>query len=254
MNGMRPVVEMQFDAFAFPAFEQVVSHVAKLANRTRGRVRLPMVIRIPYGGGIGGVEHHCDSSEAYYAHTPGLLVVTPATNADAYGLLRAAIEHPDPVVFLEPKRQYFTREELDPEPVPPIGRAVVRREGRDATLIAYGPSVPVALAAAEHAAAEGRDVGVVDLRSIVPFDDETVTAAVRRTGRAVVVAEAPGFASVASEIAARVSERCFHHLEAPVRRVTGFDVPYPPPRLEQHHLPGVDRILDAVDDLQWEEA
>jgi 2-oxoisovalerate dehydrogenase E1 component beta subunit len=255
MNGMRPVVEMQFDAFAYPAFEQIVSHVAKIGNRTRGRVRLPLVIRVPYGGGIGGVEHHCDSSEAYYAHTPGLVVVTPATNADAYGLLRAAIAHPDPVVFLEPKRQYFTKEELDPDPVvPPIGRAVVRREGRDATLIAYGPSVPVALAAAEQAATEGRDLGVVDLRSIVPFDDETVTAAVRRTGRAVVVAEAPGFASVASEIAARVSERCFHHLEAPVRRVTGFDVPYPPPKLEQHHLPGVDRILDAVDDLQWEEA
>ena len=158
-------------------------------------------------------------------------------------------------MFLEPKRQYFVKEELDPDAVvPPIGRAVVRREGRDATLIAYGPSVPVALAAAEHAAAEGRDLGVVDLRSIVPFDDETVTAAVRRTGRAVVVAEAPGFASVASEIAARVSERCFHYLEAPVRRVTGFDVPYPPPKLERHHLPGVDRILDAVDDLQWEEA
>jgi 2-oxoisovalerate dehydrogenase E1 component subunit beta len=254
MNGMRPVVEMQFDAFAYPAFEQIVSHVAKIGNRTRGRVRLPMVIRVPYGGGIGGVEHHCDSSEAYYAHTPGLLVVTPATNTDAYGLLRAAIEHPDPVVFLEPKKQYFTKEELDLHPVPPIGQAVVRREGSDATLIAYGPSVPVALAAAEQAATEGRDLAVVDLRSIVPFDDETVTAAVRRTGRAVVVAEAPGFASVASEIAARVSERCFHHLEAPVRRVTGFDVPYPPPKLEQHHLPGVDRILDAVDDLQWEEA
>jgi pyruvate dehydrogenase E1 component beta subunit len=254
MNGMRPVVELQFDAFAYPAFEQIVSHVAKIGNRTRGRVRLPMVIRVPYGGGIGGVEHHSDSSEAYYAHTPGLLVVTPATNSDAYGLMRAAIEHPDPVVFLEPKRQYFTREELDAGPVPPIGRAVVRREGRDATLIAYGPSVPVALAAAEHAAAEGRELAVVDLRSIVPFDDETVTTAVRRTGRAVVVAEAPGFASVASEIAARISERCFHYLEAPVRRVTGFDVPYPPPRLEQHHLPGVDRILDAVDDLQWEEA
>src|ERR671915_893020 len=130
MNGMRPVVEMQFDAFAYPAFEQIVSHVAKIGNRTRGRVRLPLVIRVPYGGGIGGVEHHCDSSEAYYAHTPGLIVVAPATNADAYGLLRAAIEHPDPVVFLEPKRQYFTKEELDPDPVvPPIGRAVVRRDG-----------------------------------------------------------------------------------------------------------------------------
>jgi 2-oxoisovalerate dehydrogenase E1 component beta subunit len=253
MNGMRPVVEMQFDAFAYPAFEQIVSHVAKTANRTRGRVRLPMVIRIPYAGGIGGVEHHCDSSEAYYAHTPGLTVLAPATNADAYGLLRAAIESPDPVIFLEPKKHYFTKEEVDVAAAsPPIGRAVVRRPGRDATLIAYGPSVPVALAAAEQAATEGRDLGVVDVRSIVPFDDETVTAAVRATGRAVVVAEAPGFASVASEIAARVTERCFHHLDAPVLRVTGFDIPYPPPKLERHHLPGVDRILDTVDDLGWD--
>lgn len=254
MNGMRPVVEMQFDAFAYPAFEQIVSHVAKLGNRTRGKVRLPIVIRVPYAGGIGGVEHHCDSSEAYYAHTPGLTVVAPATNADAYGLLRAAIAGSDPVIFLEPKKHYFAKEEVDVSvPVPPIGRAVVRRSGKDATLIAYGPSVPVALAAAEQAATEGRDLGVVDLRSIVPFDDETVCAEVRRTGRAVVVAEAPGFASVASEIAARVGERCFHHLEAPVRRVTGFDVPYPPPKLEHHFLPGVDRILDAVDTLQWED-
>ncbi|WP_211294294.1 alpha-ketoacid dehydrogenase subunit beta [Lentzea kentuckyensis] len=254
MNGMRPVVEMQFDAFAYPAFEQIVSHVAKLGNRTRGKVRLPIVIRIPYAGGIGGVEHHCDSSEAYYAHTPGLTVLAPATNADAYGLLRAAIAGSDPVIFLEPKKHYFSKEEVDVSvPVPPIGRAVVRRPGKDATLIAYGPSVPVALAAAEQAATEGRDLGVIDLRSIVPFDDETVCAEVRRTGRAVVVAEAPGFASVASEIAARVGERCFHHLEAPVRRVTGFDVPYPPPKLEHHFLPGVDRILDAVDTLQWQE-
>jgi pyruvate dehydrogenase E1 component beta subunit len=253
MNGLRPVVEMQFDAFAYPAFEQITSHVAKMANRTRGAVRLPMVIRIPYAGGIGGVEHHSDSSEAYYAHTPGLTVLAPATAADAYGLLRAAIEYPDPVVFLEPKKHYFTKEEVDlAAPTAPIGRAVVRRAGRDATLIAYGPSVGTALAAAEQAAAEGRDVGVVDVRSIVPFDDETITAVVRTTGRAVVIAEAPGFASVASEIAARVTERCFHHLEAPIRRVTGFDIPYPPPRLEQHHLPGVDRILDAVDDLGWD--
>ncbi len=255
MNGLRPVVEMQFDAFAYPAFEQIASHVAKFGNRTAGRMRLPMVIRVPYAGGIGGVEHHCDSSEAYYAHTAGLTVLAPATNADAHGLLRAAIAYPDPVVFLEPKRHYFTKEEVDTTvPVPPIGRAVVRRPGVDATLIAYGPTVPVALAAAEEAAREGRDLGVVDLRSIVPFDDETVCAQVRRTGRAVVVAEAPGFASVASEIAARVSERCFHHLEAPVRRVTGFDVPYPPPKLERHHLPGVDRVLDAVDSLGWEDA
>ena len=255
MNGMRPVVEMQFDAFAYPAFEQVVSHVAKMRNRTRGRVALPMVIRVPYAGGIGGVEHHCDSSEAYYAHTPGLQVVAPADPADAYALLRAAIAAPDPVIFLEPKKLYWVKEEIDTTaPRPPIGRAVVRREGTDATLIAYGPSVPVALEAAAVAAQEGRSLQVVDLRSIVPFDDETVCAAVSRTGRAVVVAEAAGFASVASEVVARVTERCFHSLAAPIRRVTGFDIPFPPPKLEHLQLPGVDRILDAVDDLQWEDA
>lgn len=255
MNGLRPVVEMQFDAFAYPAFEQVVSHLAKMGNRTHGRVRLPVVVRVPYGGGIGGVEHHCDSSEAYYAHTPGLTVLTPSTNEDAYGLLRAAIASPDPVIFFEPKRQYFTKEEVDVSAeVPPIGRAVVRREGTDATLIAYGPAVPVALAAAEQAEREGRSLAVVDVRSLVPFDDATVTAAVRATGRAVVVAEAQGFASVASEIVARVSEQCFHHLAAPVRRVTGFDIPFPPPKLERHHLPSVNRILDTVDELQWDES
>ncbi|MGK5683074.1 alpha-ketoacid dehydrogenase subunit beta [Actinoplanes sp. URMC 104] len=256
MNGMRPVVEMQFDAFAYPAFEQIVSHVAKMRNRTRGRVALPMVIRIPYAGGIGGVEHHCDSSEAYYAHTPGLHVVTPSTPGDAYALMREAVAAPDPVVFLEPKKLYWAKEEvaLGPSASPVIGRAVVRRPGTDATLIAYGPSVPVALEAAEVADREGRSLQVVDVRSIVPFDDETVCAAVRATGRAVVVAEAPGFASVASEIAARVTERCFHSLAAPVRRVTGFDIPYPPPKSEHLYLPGVDRILDAVDDLQWEDS
>jgi 2-oxoisovalerate dehydrogenase E1 component beta subunit len=255
MNGMRPVVEMQFDAFAYPAFEQVVDHVAKMGNRTRGAVRLPMVIRIPYAGGIGGVEHHSDSSEAYYVHTPGLTVVSPATPQDAYSLLRAAIAFPDPVIFLEPKKLYWSTGEVDlSAPVPELGRARIAREGTDATLIAYGPSVPVALAAAEAAEEEGRSLQVIDLRSLVPFDDETVCDAVRSTGRVVVVAEAPGFASMASEIAARVSERCFHYLQAPVRRVTGFDTPFAPPKLESYYLPGVDRILDAVDDLQWEDA
>ncbi|WP_433833916.1 alpha-ketoacid dehydrogenase subunit beta [Actinoplanes sp. CA-015351] len=255
MNGMRPVVEMQFDAFAYPAFEQLISHAAKMRNRTRGRVTLPLVIRIPYAGGIGGVEHHCDSSEAYYAHTPGLHVVAPSDPADAYGLLRRSIESPDPVVFLEPKKLYFSRSEADLTlPVPPIGTAVVRRAGTDATLIAYGPAVPIALEAAEAAAQEGRSLQVVDLRSIVPFDDETVCAAVRSTGRAVVVAEAAGFASVSAEVVARVTERCFHSLHAPIRRVTGFDIPYPPPKLEHFHLPSVDRVLDAVDELQWEYA
>ncbi|MFB4354164.1 alpha-ketoacid dehydrogenase subunit beta [Microbacterium sp. LS_15] len=253
MNGLRPVVELQFDAFALPAFEQIVSHVAKLSNRTRGGIRMPMVIRIPFGGGIGGVEHHCDSSEAYYAHTPGLTVVSPATPQDAYSLLRAAIASPDPVVFLEPKKLYWTKGEVDTDVTVDIGSARIARDGTDVTLIAYGASVPLALDAAEAAAVEGRSVQVVDVRSLTPFDDETVTAAVRSTGRAVVIAEAPGFASVASEIQARVFERCFEYLEAPVRRVTGFDTPYAPPKLEHWYLPDVDRILDAVDSLHWED-
>ncbi|MBJ2120123.1 alpha-ketoacid dehydrogenase subunit beta [Arthrobacter sp. MSA 4-2] len=263
MNGMRPVVEMQFDAFAYPAFEQVVSHVAKLPNRTKGRVLLPMVIRIPYAGGIGGVEHHCDSSESYYAHTPGLTVLAPATVRDAYLMLREAIASPDPVVFLEPKKLYWSKEVVDlgelrrtfEDGSAPrtIGSAVVARSGTDATLIAYGPSVPTAMAAAAAAAEEGRSLEVIDVRSLVPFDDETVCASVRRTGRAVVIAETPGFASVAAEIVARVQERCFHSLAAPVRRVTGFDIPYPAPKLEHHFLPSVDRILDTVDELQWED-
>jgi pyruvate dehydrogenase E1 component beta subunit len=252
MYGLRPVVEMQFDAFAYPAFEQLVSHVAKMRNRTAGQIALPITIRVPYGGGIGGVEHHSDSSEAYYAHTPGLKVVTPATVDDAYSLLREAIADPDPVVFLEPKKLYFASAEASfPVTTEPFGRAAIRRRGRDATLVAYGPTVPVALASAEAALADGWDLEVIDLRTIVPFDDETVMASVRRTGRCVVVQEAAGFAGVAAEIAARVQERCFHALHAPVLRVTGLDIPYPPPKLEHLHLPGVDRVLDAVARLQW---
>ncbi|MEW2359445.1 alpha-ketoacid dehydrogenase subunit beta [Spirillospora sp. NPDC029432] len=255
MGGFRPVVEMQFDAFAYPAFEQIASHVAKMRNRTRGRTPLPMVIRIPYAGGIGGVEHHCDSSEAYYAHTPGLKVVTPATPDDAYWLLRDAIADPDPVVFMEPKRLYWAKDEtsVGDRRAAGFGRAAVRRAGADATLVAYGPGVPVALQAAEAAAADGIDLEVVDLRTIVPFDDETVVASVRRTGRCVVVQEAQGFAGVGAEIAARVQERCFHSLAAPVLRVTGFDIPYPPPKLERSHLPDADRVLDAVDRLQFDD-
>jgi 2-oxoisovalerate dehydrogenase E1 component beta subunit len=254
MAGLRPVVEMQFDAFAYPAFEQITSHVAKLRNRTRGALSVPIVIRVPYAGGIGGVEHHCDSSEAYYAHTPGLKVITPATVDDAYSLLREAIADPDPVVFMEPKKLYFASEEASlPVTTEPFGQAVVRRQGRDATLVAYGPSVPVALESAEAARAEGWDLEVVDLRTIVPFDDETVAASVRRTGRCVVIQEAQGFAGVGAEIAARVQERCFHSLQAPVLRVSGLDIPYPAPKLEHIHLPGVDRVLDAVARLQWDD-
>ncbi|WP_082126700.1 alpha-ketoacid dehydrogenase subunit beta [Allosalinactinospora lopnorensis] len=253
MHGGRPVVEMQFDSFAYPAFEQLVSHVAKMRNRTQGAVELPMVVRIPYGGGIGGVEHHSDSSEAYYAHTPGLRVVTPGNPADGYSMLREAIDCPDPVVFLEPKRRYWDRADLElPVRTESMDRAVVRSSGTDVTLIAYGPMVATALETAEAAREEGIDVEVVDLRSLSPFDDATVAESVRRTGRAVVVHEAPMFGGYGAEVAARVTEQCFHYLEAPVLRVGGLDIPYPPPKLEEYYLPSVDRILDAMDRLQWE--
>jgi len=253
MNGLVPVVEMQFDAFAYPAFEQVTSHLAKLRNRTRGRLALPVVIRVPFGGGIGGVEHHSDSSEAYYTHTPGLRVVTPGTPADAYRLLRQAVNCPDPIVFLEPKRRYWSKETavLTAEG-PPIDRAVVRRPGRDVTLIAYGGMVATALEAAAAAVEEDWDVEVIDLRSLSPLDEETLTESVCRTGRAVIVHEAAGFGGYGAEVAARLTERCFHYLEAPILRVTGFDIPYPPPHLERFHLPNPDRILDAIARLQWE--
>jgi pyruvate dehydrogenase E1 component beta subunit len=252
MNGLVPVVEMQFDAFAYPAFEQVTSHLAKLRNRTRGRVGLPVVVRVPFGGGIGGVEHHCDSSEAYYVHTPGLRVVTPATPADAYRLLRQSISCPDPVIFLEPKRRYWSQERaVLTTGGPALDQAVIRRAGRDVTLIAYGGMVATALEAADAAAGEGWDVEVVDLRSLSPFDDETVAASVRRTGRALVVHEAPGFAGYGAEIVARLTQQCFHQLEAPILRITGFDIPYPPPKFEHLHLPDTERILDGIAALQW---
>jgi pyruvate dehydrogenase E1 component beta subunit len=254
MYGLRPVVEMQFDAFAYPAFEQLVSHVAKMRNRTRGGLPMPITIRVPYGGGIGGVEHHSDSSEGYYLHTPGLHVVTPATVADAYGLLLRSIVSDDPVIFLEPKRRYWSTEDWSPaHEVEPIGTAVLRRAGTDAVLITYGTGLPVCVAAADAARELGRDLAVLDLRTLVPFDDRTVCAAVRAVGRAIVVHEASGFGGPGAEIAARVTERCFHHLEAPVSRVTGFDVPYPAPMLERHHLPSVDRVLAAVERMAWED-
>ncbi len=254
MNGLRPVVEMQFDAFSYPAFEQITSHLAKLRNRTRGAIELPVVVRIPVGGGIGGVEHHSDSSEAYYTHTPGLRVVVPATPAEAYSMLRAAIECPDPVIFLEPKRCYWAKEAAALRyPGAPLDHAVIRRPGTDVSLIAYGSTVSTALDAADAAQEDGWDIEVIDLRSLAPFDDATVVPAVRRTGRAVVVHEAAGFGGYGAEVTARLSEQCFHHLQAPILRVTGFDIPYPPPKLEKLHLPSVDRVLDAVARLQWDD-
>ncbi|WP_174264133.1 alpha-ketoacid dehydrogenase subunit beta [Phytoactinopolyspora halotolerans] len=253
MRGFRPVVEMQFDAFAYPAFEQVASHVAKMRNRTRGSVTVPIVIRIPYGGGIGGVEHHSDSSESHYAHIPGLKVATPATVDDAYSLLREAIDDPDPVVFMEPKGLYWSKAEVAlPARTAPFGHALSRREGSDVTLVAYGPTVPVALEAAEAAAENGKEVEVIDLRTLVPYDEAAVTKSVSTTGRCVVISEATGFAGIAGEIAAQVQRACFYSLAAPVHRVTGFDIPYPPPMHEQHYLPGVDRVLDAIEQLEWD--
>ncbi|HEY8673337.1 MAG TPA: alpha-ketoacid dehydrogenase subunit beta [Candidatus Dormibacteraeota bacterium] len=248
LYGMRPVVEMQFDGFSYPALNQVISHVAKYRNRTRGRVGLPMVIRIPYGGGIGAVEHHSESPEAYYVHTAGLTVVSPGTPSDAYALLRASIATDDPVIFLEPKRRYWLKEDLDlPVTAPPIGEAVVRRAGATATVIAYGPMVTTAMEAASRAAEEsGWDLEVVDVRTLSPLDIDTLVASATKTGRALVVHEASRFAGFGAEIAAEVSERAFGYLAAPVLRVTGWDVPYPSAKIERHFLPDADRILDAV--------
>lgn len=253
MAGMRPVVEMQFDAFAYPAFEQVVSHVAKMRNRTRGNVELPMVIRIPCAGAIGGVEHHSDSSESYYASTPGLTVVMPSNPADAYSMLRQAIDSQDPVVFMEPKSRYWMRGEVDrdaAEPYP-FDRARVIREGEDVTLIGYGATVRTALEAAERGAEEGLSVEVVDLRTLSPFDDETVSASVRKTSRAAVIHEAAQFGGYGAEVAARVTERNFYYLDAPVLRIAGFDLPYPSPKLEEFYLPTAERVLAALDTWEW---
>jgi pyruvate dehydrogenase E1 component beta subunit len=245
---------MQFDAFSYPAFEQMVSHVAKMRNRTKGRMTLPMVVRIPCAGAIGGVEHHSDSSEAYWTSTPGLTVVMPSNPADAYSMLREAIESDDPVVFMEPKSRYWSKAEMSlPVRTAPMDRAVVVREGTDATLLAYGPTVRTALEAADAAAAEDLSIEVVDLRSLSPFDDETVGASVRKTSRAAVIHEAAQFGGYGAEVAARVTERNFHWLSAPVLRITGFDIPFPSPKLEEYHLPTPDRVLAALDSWEWDD-
>ena len=245
--GYKPVVEMQFDGFTYPAFEQIVSHVAKMRNRSRGKVTLPITIRIPFGGGIGAVEHHSESPENFFAHVAGLKVVSPGTPSDGYSLLRESISSPDPVIFFEPKRRYWLKEDAElPARTEPIGQAVVRRAGTTATLFAYGPMVKTCLETAAAAEAEGWDLEVVDLRSLNPFDVDTVIASVRKTGRAIVVHEAQVFSGFGAEVAAQVAERAFYHLEAPVLRVGGFDIPYPAAKLEEFHLPDVDRILDAV--------
>jgi pyruvate dehydrogenase E1 component beta subunit len=252
MYGMRPVVEMQFDAFSYPAFEQITSHLAKMHNRTKGRLTLPIVIRIPYAGGIGGVEHHSDSSEAYWTHTPGLTVVTPSNPSDAYSMLREAIASDDPVIFLEPKSRYWVKDEVAlPVRTEPMTKAVVLREGSDVTLMAYGPTVKTALQSAELASVEGLSIEVIDLRSLSPFDDETVGASVRKTSRAAIIHEAAQFGGYGAEVAARVTERQFFYLAAPILRITGFDIPFPSPKLEEHYLPTAERVLAALDSWEW---
>lgn len=248
MRGYRPVCEIQFDGFVFPGFDQITSQLAKMHARTAGAVKLPVVIRIPYGGHIGAVEHHQESPETYFAHTGGLRVVAPSTPNDAYWMLRQAIDCDDPVIFLEPKGRYWPKGEVDFRSAPaPMTASRIARAGTDATLIGWGAQTSMNLQAAQLAADEGRELEVVDVRSLSPVDWTPLVDSVERTGRAIVAQEAPGHVSLASEIAAQLSERCFFVLEAPVLRVAAYDVPFPPARLEQHYLPSVDRILDAVD-------
>ncbi len=251
LRGYRPVCEIQFDGFVYPAFNQIVSQLAKMRYRSRGSVALPVVIRIPFGGGIGAVEHHSESPEALFAHTAGLRVVACSSGPDAFTMIQQAIRSDDPVIFFEPKRRYWEKADVDTAAsvadALPMDAARTVAEGTDITLLAYGPMVRVALGAAAAAGEDGRSIEVIDLRSLSPLDMNRVSASVRRTGRCVVVHEAPVFGGLGAEIAARVTEQCFYSLEAPVLRVGGFSTPYPPSRLEEHYLPDLDRVLDAVD-------
>jgi 2-oxoisovalerate dehydrogenase E1 component beta subunit len=252
MRGFRPVCEIQFDGFVYPAYDQIVSQVAKIHFRSAGRVKMPLVIRIPFGGGIGAVEHHSESPEAQFAHTPGLKVVACSNPVDGYFMIQQAIESDDPVVFLEPKRQYHAdKAELDESmtlaDADPLFSSRVVREGTDLTLLAYGPTVKTCMQSAEAAAGEGHSVEVIDLRTLSPLDMGPVVDSVRKTGRAVIAHEAHVNLGMGSEVAARITEECFYSLEAPVLRVGGFDTPYPPSRVEEQWLPDLDRVLDAVD-------
>ncbi|THE08687.1 alpha-ketoacid dehydrogenase subunit beta [Microbacterium oleivorans] len=252
-RGFRPIVEIQFDGFVYPAFDQIVSQVAKLHYRTQGRVKMPITIRIPWAGGVGAAEHHSESPEAYFVHTAGLRVVAVSNPQDAYTMLRQAIASDDPVVFFEPKRMYHAKGDVDLEAdiadAAPLGLARVVREGTDVTVVTYGAQVTTAMDAALAAEDEGISLEIIDLRSLSPIDYGTVAASVRRTGRVVVTHEASREAGVAAEVIASITEKCFHYLEAPPLRVTGHDIPYPPAKLEHHHVPDLDRILDAVDQV-----
>ncbi|MFC5996053.1 alpha-ketoacid dehydrogenase subunit beta [Pseudonocardia hispaniensis] len=254
IRGFRPVCEIQFDGFVFPGFDQIVSQLAKLRFRSQGRVPMPVVVRIPFGGGIGAVEHHSESPESLFAHVAGLKVVACSNPSDAYWMIQQAIETDDPVIFFEPKRRYWEKGEVDPEagPALPLLASRVVRSGTSITVASYGPLVRTCLDAATAAEPDGIDLEVIDLRALSPLDLDPVFASVRRTGRLVAVSEAPSEASVTAEVAARVQQECFYSLEAPVLRVTGFDTPYPPSKCEDDYLPDLDRVLDAVDRaLAW---
>lgn len=248
MRGYRPVCEIQFDGFIFPGFDQITTQLAKMTNRHEGTVRMPVVIRVPYGGHIGAVEHHQESPEAYFAHTPGLRLVSPSTPNDAYWMIQEAIQSNDPVMFFEPKSRYWHKGEVDfTASAAPLHSSRVVRTGTEVTLVGHGAMITVLLQAAELAASEGTSVEVVDLRSLSPIDYGPIVESAQKTGRVVVASEAPGFVSVTSEIAATITERAFYSLEAPVLRVTSFDTPFPPAKLETTYLPDVDRVLEAVD-------
>jgi pyruvate dehydrogenase E1 component beta subunit len=248
MRGYRPIAEIQFEGFVYPAFDQIVSQLAKLTNRSEGNLSMPVVIRIPYGGGIGAVEHHSESPEAYFAHTAGLRVISPSNPNDAYWMIQQAIESNDPVIFFEPKRRYWLKGSVDlDDPPTSMHQAKVLREGTQVTLVSYGPMVVTALQAADLANAEGISLEVIDMRSLSPIDFPTILKSVTKTGRLVIASEASTSFSVASEVAAKIGELAFYNLEAPVLRVGSFDVPYPPAKLEELFLPDADRILEAVD-------
>jgi 2-oxoisovalerate dehydrogenase E1 component beta subunit len=251
MRGYRPICEIQFDGFVFPAFDQIVSQLAKMAYRSAGQVLLPIVIRIPFGGGIGAVEHHSESPEALFAHIPGLRVVACADPAEAFSMIQQSVSCDDPVIFFEPKRRYWEKAEVDTAgalaAALPLDRAKIVSSGTDVTVLAYGPMVRTCAEAAIAAREDGRSLEVIDLRSLAPLDSETIFESVRRTGRCIVVHEAPVTGGLGAEIAARVTQECFYQLEAPVLRVGGWSTPYPPSKLEDYYLPDLDRVLDAVD-------
>jgi len=246
--GLRPILEMQFMGFSYPALDQIINHVARIRHRSRHRFTAPLVIRIPYGGGIGAAEHHSESAEAMYAHTPGLKVVVPSRPHDAKGLLLSAVEDPDPVIFLEPIRLYRSvKEDVGEGPIRvPIGSAAVERQGSDVTLLSYGAMMREARLAAAGMEEEGCSVELIDLRSLVPLDIETIVRSVDKTGRAVVVTESPKTGGFASEIVSIIQEHSLYSLEAPVQRVTGWDTVFPLKRGESLYLPSVERVMRAI--------